>query len=404
VEVSDCPWAPEFRLVKVGLKGLEMHVDERPASNLVFLIDVSGSMSSADKLPLLKESMIALTKKLGEKDRVGMVVYAGSSGVVLNPTPGNEQKTITDALERLNAGGSTNGGQGIELAYRLAKEHFIEGGVNRVILASDGDFNVGMTNTESLISMVEAKAREDAIFLTVLGFGDGNLKEARMEQIANKGNGNYYYIDNAKEGRRVLVDRLSSTLVAIAKDVKIQVDFNPGQVSDYRLIGYANRMLKAEDFRDDTKDAGEIGAGHTVTALYQVLPTSSERAQNLAAAHKSKYVADAEPVEAEPAVDLIASPEMLTVKLRYKKPAEDTSVEFELPVIDNETKWQDASGDFKFAAAVAGYGLVLRESEHKGKLNLDMVRKMAEEGRGSDGHGLRQEFIDMVTRSMALGR
>ena len=202
----------------------------------------------------------------------------------------------------------------------------------------------------------------------------------------------------------MLVDRLSSTLVAIAKDVKIQVDFNPGQVSDYRLIGYANRMLKAEDFRDDTKDAGEIGAGHTVTALYQVLPASRERAQNLAAAHKSKYVADGDEVKAEPAVELIDSPEMLTVKLRYKKPAEDTSVEFELPVIDKETKWQDASGDFKFAAAVAGYGMVLRESEHKGTLNLDKVRKMAEEGRGSDSHGLRQEFIDMVTRSMALSR
>lgn len=402
VEMADCPWAPEYRLVKVGLKGKEMHINERPNSNLVFLIDVSGSMDDPDKLPLLKQSMIALSRKLGKNDSLGIVVYAGNSGVVLEPTRCDERKTVEAALERLSAGGSTNGGAGIKKAYALAKDHFIEGGVNRVILATDGDFNVGMTDTDDLITMVEEKAREDGIFLTVLGFGDGNLKESRMEQIADKGNGNYFYIDSAKEGRRVLVERLSSTLVAIAKDVKIQVDFNPGMVADYRLIGYANRMLKAEDFRDDTKDAGEIGAGHTVTALYQVLPASSDRAKALAEAHKSKYIAEEKVADPAEEIQLVESKELLTVKLRYKLPDEDSSVEFELPVVDSEAKWQESSEDFRFAAAVAGYGMLLRESEYKGQLSYKMVRELAEEGKGKDDSGLRQEFIDIVGRTEAL--
>ena len=403
VDVADCPWAPEFRLVKIGLKAKEIHVDERPASNLVFLIDVSGSMNNPDKLPLLKQSMIALTRKLGENDKIGIVVYAGSSGVVLEPTSGEERKTVEAALERLSAGGSTNGGEGIQRAYQMAKANFIEGGVNRVILATDGDLNVGITKTDDLVKMVRDKVVDDAIFLTVLGFGSGNLKESRMEQLANKGNGNYFYIDSAKEARRVLVEKLSSTLVAVAKDVKIQVDFNPGQVSEYRLIGYANRMLKAEDFADDTKDAGEIGAGHTVTALYQVLPASSERARAKANAHKSKYIVESDEVEKKADdVKLAESNEMLTVKLRYKQPEADKSTEFEVPVIDKEGTWQEADDDFQFAAAVAGYGMLLRESEFKGKLSYKLVRELADEGKGEDKSGMRQEFLDILGRTEAI--
>ncbi len=411
LEVASCPWEKEARLVRIGLKGLEMHPDQRPASNLVFLIDVSGSMSSDDKLPLLQSAMMALVDGLNEDDSIAIVVYAGSSGLVLDSTSGDLKGKIKEALGKLQSGGSTNGGQGIELAYATAKRHFIEGGVNRVVLASDGDFNVGVTNRDDLIAMVEERAKSDAIFLTVLGFGQGNLNDNMMEQIADKGNGNYFYIDNGKEGQRVLVDRLSATLVTIAKDVKIQVDFNPAKVARYRLIGYANRMLANKDFRDDTKDAGEIGAGHTVTALYQVLPAGTEKAVAEAEekarveSEESKYLrprAALGDAEAARAQELVSSEELLTVRLRYKQPDGEKAEEFEVGITDPGTRWEEASGDFRFAASVAGYGMLLRDSEYKGLLNYDLVLELADEGKGSDPHGLRAEFIDLVESSKAM--
>ncbi len=401
LEVASCPWKKEHRLLRIGLKGKEMHRDKRPPSNLVFLIDVSGSMNNAAKLPLLKKSMIALADSLNEDDSISIVVYAGNSGLVLEPTSGDLKDKIKEALERLRAGGSTNGGAGIQLAYDTAKQNFIEGGVNRVILATDGDFNVGVTNTNSLISMVEERAKEDHIFLTVLGFGTGNIKEDRMEQIADKGNSNYFYIDREQEGCRVLVEKLSSTLVAIAKDVKIQVEFNPGKVAKYRLIGYANRMLKNEDFDDDTKDAGEIGAGHTVTALYEILPVGPGGPTVDDVAKRSKYLSNEEEIKAKMA-RLVKSEELVTVRLRHKKPDEDTSKLMEEPLVDPGLGWAESSEDFRFAAAVAGYGMLLRDSEYKGGLNYDLVLELAEEGIGEDEHGLRPEFVDLVKRSQQI--
>ncbi|MEM9480355.1 MAG: von Willebrand factor type A domain-containing protein [Verrucomicrobiota bacterium] len=403
-EVAGCPWAPDHRLVRIGLKGKEMHVGERPPMNLVFLIDVSGSMSDQNKLPLLKTSMKKLVDQLSPRDRIAMVVYAGSAGVVLDATSGDRKDEIKGALERLQSGGSTAGGAGIQRAYEVAKQNFIDGGVNRVILATDGDFNVGTTDTNTLVEMVAARAKSDDVFLTILGFGEGNLKESRMEQIANKGNGNYYYIDNEKEGRRVLVEKLSGTLVTIAKDVKIQIDFNPGKVAYYRLIGYANRLLDKKDFADDTKDAGEIGAGHTVTALYEVVPAGVELKKPGGTDPKSRYFAasddDEDEIRAAPAPkELVESPEMLTVKLRYKQPEGTKSTLLEVPLVDEGSEWATSSGDFRFAAAVAGYGMMLRESPHRGNLSYDQVLELAIEGSHDgrpDPNGLREEFIEMV--------
>ncbi len=411
LEVASCPWEKDARLVRIGLKGLEMHPDKRPPSNLVFLIDVSGSMSSDDKLPLLQSAMMALVDALNEDDSIAIVVYAGNSGLVLDSTSGDLKGKIKDALAKLQSGGSTNGGQGIELAYATAKQHFIEGGVNRVVLATDGDFNVGVTNHESLVGMVEEKAKNDRVFLTVLGFGQGNLNDHMLEQIADKGNGNYFYIDNAKEGQRVLVDRLSATLVTIAKDVKIQVDFNPAKVARYRLIGYANRMMENREFLDDSKDAGEIGAGHTVTALYQILPAGTEtalaeeeEAKAKVEENPSKYLKSdtATEVDKAQAQELIPSDELLTVGLRYKQPEADESEGFEVGLVDPGTRWEEAGGDYRFAASVAGYGMLLRDSEYKGQLNYDLVLELADEGKGSDPHGLRAEFIDLVKASKEL--
>jgi len=393
VAVAGCPWTPKHRLARVGLKGWEMARHQRPASNLVFLLDVSGSMNSPNKLPLLKEAMGLLVQQLGEKDSVSIAVYAGASGLVLPPTPGSDQRAIIGALDRLEAGGSTNGGAGIELAYDLATRNFIKGGVNRVILATDGDFNVGTTNRGDLTRMIEDKAKS-GVFLTVLGFGLGNYKDATMETLADKGNGNYAYIDTIREAKKVLVDEIGSTMVTIAKDVKIQVEFNPAEVAAYRLIGYENRILAAEDFNDDTKDAGEVGCGHTVTALYEIVPAGT--AIDIPGVDPLKYQ---QPVELSREA---GSGELFTIKLRYKKPDGDKSTLLSFPVSDSGADWSSTGPDFKFAAAVASFGMILRDSPYKGGATIETVLELAGEGQGRDAHGYRAEFIELVNKAWSL--
>jgi Ca-activated chloride channel family protein len=394
IEVAECPWKEGHRLVRVGLKGREVDNEQRPESNLVFLLDVSGSMDSPDKLPLLQAGMKMLAEQMRENDRVAIVVYAGSEGLALPSTSGANRQRIIDVLDQLQAGGSTAGGAGIELAYRIAQDNFIPGGVNRVVLCTDGDFNVGTTSTAALQRMVEEKAKT-GVFLSVLGFGRGNLNDAMMETIADKGNGNYNYIDGLTEAQKVLVEQMGGTLVAIAKDVKIQIEFNPAQVAAYRLIGYENRMLAAEDFNDDKKDAGEIGAGHTVTALYEVVPAGMK--VDVPSVDPLKY----QPA-AKPAGGKRASKELLTLKLRYKEPDGDTSRLLEFPVTDNDKRFGQASADFQFAASVAGFGMLLRGSEHKGTTTYDAVLEMASASKGADPHGYRAEFLEMVRRAKAL--
>lgn len=413
VEIASCPWRPEHRLVRIGLKGMEIPRDNRPATNLVFLLDVSGSMNEPSKLPLVKEGLKRLVESLTVDDRVAIVVYAGASGLVLDSTYVSEKETILGALDRLNAGGSTNGGAGIELAYAVAQQHFIKDGVNRVILATDGDFNVGVTNRGDLIRLAEEKAKT-GVFLTALGFGMGNLKDDTIEQIANKGNGMYAYIDTIEEAQKVLVDQLSGSLVTIAKDVKIQVEFNPAIVKSYRLLGYENRMLAAQDFNDDTKDAGEIGAGHTVTALYEVQLAGDE--DNLAGAEAAEQDAGAQAGEGDtPEVDPLryqqpaqltkvaqSSGEMLTVKVRYKKPDGDVSTLVEFPTRDEGKAWDQASHDFRFAASVAVLGMILRDSPHKGSATLADVQAWAETGLGDDRFGYRRAFIEMARQAQQV--
>ena len=397
VEVASAPWKPEHRLVKVGLKGREIAQDKRPPSNLVFLIDVSGSMQPPNKLPLIKRGLPLLVEKLTENDRVSVVVYAGASGLVLPSTTCDHKAKILAALENLEAGGSTNGGSGIQLAYHTAIANFIKGGTNRVILATDGDFNVGVTNQGELTRLIEEKAKS-GVFLSVLGFGMGNYKDSTLEKLADKGNGNYAYVDSLQEARKVLVEEMGGTLITIAKDVKIQVEFNPALVGAYRLIGYENRILRAEDFNDDTKDAGEIGAGHTVTALYEVVPAGKEG--SLPGVDALKYQ---KPVEA---ARESKSGELLTLKLRYKDPDGTTSKLIQVPVSDRGTNWTQASRDFKFASAVAALGMILRDSPYKGNATLGGVLDLAEAGKGEDKQGYRAEFIELVaaTRGLVEGR
>ena len=387
VEVASCPWNPQHRLARIGLKGKEIEEQERAAANLVFLLDVSGSMNEPNKLPLLKSAMGMLVQHLSDHDRVSIVVYAGAAGVVLPSTSCKEKPTILASLDRLQAGGSTAGSEGIQLAYRVAGDNCTAESVNRVILCTDGDFNVGITNQGDLVRLIEEKAAE-GVFLTCLGFGMGNYKDSTLEKLADKGNGNYAYIDTIHEARKVLVEQLAGTLVTIAKDVKIQVDFNPALVGAYRLIGYENRMLRAEDFRDDTKDAGEIGAGHTVTALYELIPAGKEA--HLRQAEPSKYQQTVQPTEAA------ASDELLTLRLRYKQPAAETSDETSFSVSDAGKSLVGASGDFRFAAAAACFGMLLRDSEHKGESTCDLVLELARSGKGDDPHGYRGEFVKLV--------
>lgn len=390
---TNAPWTSEHLLVRIGLKGREIENKHRPNSNLVFLIDVSGSMNSPNKLPLVKQSLRLLVGQLRGTDRVAMVVYASATGLVLPSTSGTDRRVILDAIEGLEAGGSTDGGSGIQLAYDVASQNFIEGGVNRVILCTDGDFNVGITNEGDLTRLIEDKAKS-GVFLTVLGFGMGNYKDSTLEKLADKGNGNYAYIDTQNEARKVLVEELSGTLVTIAKDVKIQVEFNPVEVAGYRLIGYENRILAKEDFNDDTKDAGEIGAGHTVTALYEVVPAGHSVPS--AAVDELKYQTAASLTQYS------ETGELLTVKLRYKEPDGDTSTLLEYPLAAEGDSFEHTSADFKFSSAVACFGMILRDSEYKGTSTLDDVLEIARGSQGDDRWGYRAEFVDLVERAQQI--
>jgi Ca-activated chloride channel family protein len=390
-EVGECPWRAEHRLVHIGIQGKHLKQDTIPPRNLVFLVDVSGSMRDPDKLPLLRQGLMMLADRLRESDRVAIVVYAGASGVVLEPT--NDKRQIRRALSRLSAGGSTAGAEGLELAYEVAKRNFRKDAINRVILASDGDFNVGPSSEGELVDLIEEK-RRSGVFLSVLGFGTGNLNDAMMESIADHGNGNYAYIDSEREAERVLVAQADSTLVTIAKDVKIQVEFNPAEVESYRLIGYENRVLAHDDFNDDEKDAGEIGAGHTVTALYEIVPAGAG--------------------EVEPRVDPLkyrdggglsaasASGELMTVKIRYKQPDGDTSDRLSFPVTDDDRQLSDTTDDYRFSAAVASFGMLLRDSQHRGQSTWALTQKLAHGAIGRDPRGDRREFLDLVRKAAAL--
>lgn len=404
VELSECPWQPQHRLARIAIKGREIGMEHR-SSNLVFLVDVSGSMSEPNKLPLVQQSLRMLTERLGEEDRVSLVVYAGSSGVVLPSTSGQKKVEILAAVDNLRAGGGTHGSAGIKLAYEQAVSGFIKDGVNRVILCTDGDFNVGTTSPEELEKLITEKARS-GVFLSVLGYGSGNLQDRTMETLADKGNGNYAYIDNLAEARKVLVEQMSGTLVTIAKDVKIQVEFNPAQVRGYRLIGYENRLLAKEDFNDDTKDAGEIGAGHTVTALYEIVPASlplDAKPQPLVDSLKyQNEVAVAAPLPDANLAPAAQTHEVMTVKLRYKKPDGNVSQLIEVPVKDEGKKLKAASREFKFATAIAGFGLLLRDSAYKGQLTWDSIRQLARDGKGPDKNGYRGEFLQLIEKGAAM--
>jgi len=403
LEIAGCPWQPEHRLVRIGLRGRDVAADNRGASNLVFLLDVSSSMEPADRLPLIKQSMRLLVDKLTENDRVAIVVYAGASGLALPSTTGDQKEKIKTALEELQAGGSTNGAAGIELAYRIAADNFIKGGVNRLILATDGDFNVGLTSQGDLVRLAEEKAK-GGVFLTVLGVGDDNLKDSTMQKLADKANGNYAHLDSLAEARKVLVEQVNGTLVAIAKDVKIQVEFNPARVASYRLLGYEKRMLRKEDFNNDKADGGEIGAGHTVTALYEVVPVGKQQdpAANAPAVDSLKYQASDPAAAASAPMDSELSTQMLTVKLRHTTPDGKTSKLTERALTDNGASFAAASADLKFAAAVAEFGMILRKSPHRGVGTLSSVLEWADLGRGSDAAGARAGFIDLVRKAQAL--
>ena len=405
MELANCPWSKRHKLLRVGIKGKEVHVDERPASNLVFLLDVSGSMNSTDKLPLLKRGLQMMVDQLNENDRVSIVTYAGNAGLVLEPTSGDQTRKIKEAIEKLNAGGSTNGSAGIELAYQLAQKHFIEDGVNKVILATDGDLNVGVTQNHELVELIKQKASEN-VFLTVLGFGTGNLKDSKMEQLADNGNGIYAYIDGLSEARKVLVDNLSGSLVTIAKDVKLQLEFNPAEVTSYRLIGYENRTLQTEDFNNDQIDAGEIGAGHTVTAIYELLTTDAPELVSdspVKMKYQSKAQVDKKPVpKTEVNLNLSAqakSGELLTLALRYKQPDSNTSQRLEFTIDNESNRFESASADFQFAASVASFGMLLRSSQHAGDATKSMIEDMAEPAIGEDSSGYRTEFLELVRKA-----
>lgn len=386
-EISTAPWNAKHKLVHIGLQGKKISTDNLPPSNLVFLIDVSGSMEDPNKLPLLKTSFKMLVEQLRPQDHVAIVVYAGAAGLVLEPTPGSEKKTIIEALDRLQAGGSTAGGAGINLAYAVAKEHFKKNGNNRVILATDGDFNVGESSNASMERLIEEK-RNDGIFLTVLGFGMGNYKDSKMEILADKGNGNYAYIGNITESRKVLVNEFGGTLFTIAKDVKLQIEFNPAKVKAYRLIGYENRMLKSEDFNNDKKDAGELGSGHTVTALYEIIPAGVD----------SEFfkIDDLKYQTTKVEKSAVNSKELMTIKLRYKKPDADVSQLIVHPLVDSNVELAKTSDNFRWSASVAAFGMLLRESEYVKDFSYDEVVQMAQGAKGEDSEGYRIEFINMA--------
>ncbi len=389
-ELALSPWSEDHALLRIGLKGYEPAPRDRPSSNLVFLLDVSGSMNSPDKLPLLKKSLVLLSKQLKSDDKVSIVVYAGASGIVLEPTDGNQTLEIEQALEKLSAGGSTNGQAGIQLAYKLAKKNYNPSGINRVILATDGDFNVGTSNVDALKELIERK-REEGISLTTLGFGTGNYNDHLMEQLADVGNGNYAYIDSLNEARKVLVEELSATLMTIAKDVKIQVEFNPDLVKEYRLLGYENRALAREDFNNDNVDAGEVGAGHTVTALYEIVlqGSNSKRVDPL------RYQR-----HASPEINLTdkVSGELAYIKFRYKNLNSTKSKLISRPIVTPKqlVSFENASEDFRFSATVAQFGESLRRSKYVTELDYESIINHALNSKGSDPFGYRSEFIQLV--------
>ncbi len=385
-EYSECPWNENHKLLKIGLQGKEIPTDDLPNSNFVFLIDVSGSMRSQNKLPLLKESMKVLVNQMRKDDKVAIVVYAGAAGLVLPPTSGNKKETIINAFNNLQAGGSTAGGAGIQLAYKIAQENFIKGGNNRVILATDGDFNVGASSDNDMERLIEEK-RKSGVFLTCLGYGMGNYKDSKMETLANKGNGNYAYIDNIQEANRFLGKEFKGSMFAIAKDVKIQIEFNPKHVQSYRLIGYENRKLRPEDFKNDAIDAGELGSGHTVTALYEIIPTGV----------KSDYLKEVDGLKySNVSNNQNFSEELATIKFRYKKPDGEKSTEM-VETIKNETiALAKTSDDFKFSSSVAWFGLKLRDSKLISNKSIADIKNLAKQGKSNDAEGYRSEFIRLV--------
>ena len=393
-EIASCPWNVDHKLVHIGLQGKIIPTDNLPPSNLVFLIDVSGSMQDMNKLPLLKSAFKMLVEKMRDQDRVAMVVYAGAAGLVLPSTTGSKKDIIMAALDKLEAGGSTAGGEGIRLAYEVAMENFIEKGNNRIILATDGDFNVGASSNAEMERLIERK-RDEGVFLTVVGFGMGNYKDDKMEILADKGNGNYAYIDNLQEARKVFVNEFGGTLFTIAKDVKFQIEFNPTKVQAYRLIGYENRRLKNEDFNDDKKDAGELGSGHTVTALYEIIPVGM----------KSEFVKTIDPLKYQNTQEenfAKNSGELMTLKLRYKAPDGNVSKLITTTVMDKNKDWETASENFLWSSAVAEFGMLIRESKFAQEADVQSVLNLARQSKGEDEEGYRSEFIRLVESSRFL--
>ena len=390
-EISECPWNKENQLVLIGLQGKNIPMENLPASNLVFLIDVSGSMMDENKLPLVKASMKMLADQLREKDRISIVVYAGNAGLVLPSTSGSDKMKIKTAIDALEAGGSTAGGAGIQLAYKTAQQNFMHEGNNRIILCTDGDFNIGASSDDEMVRLIEEE-RDKGIYISVLGFGMGNYKDSKMEQIADRGNGNYAYIDGINEAKKVLVSQFGGTLFTIAKDVKLQIEFNPNKVAGYRLIGYENRMLSKEDFNDDKKDAGELGSGHTVTALYEIIP----------AGVKSSFLKDVDPLKYQKPGKKSFSNEILTVKFRYKAPGNDYSKLIVHPVKDNIEKLDNTSDNFKFAASVADFAMLLHDSKYKGNSTFQQVISLASAALGSDTEGYRKEFLLLAKKAEVL--
>jgi Ca-activated chloride channel homolog len=394
-EISECPWNSKHRLVHIGLQGKEIPMESLPPANIVFLVDVSGSMEDPDKLPLVKSSMNLLVDHLRKDDKVAIVVYAGNAGLVLPSTSGANKEEIKKAIEDLEAGGSTAGGEGIQLAYKIARKEFIKNGNNRIILATDGDFNVGLSSDDDLVRLIE-KERQSGVFLSVLGYGMGNYKDNKMQLLADRGNGNHSYIDNINEAKKVLVSEFGSTLFTIAKDVKLQLEFNPAKVQAYRLIGYENRVMAAEDFNDDKKDAGELGSGHTVTALYEVIPVGVQ----------SEFIKSVDPLKYQPSKVNVAvtsgGEEIMTIKLRYKKPDEEVSKLITHPVIDSHIDLVKTSDNFRFSAAVASFGMLLRDSEYKQQSSWQQVISMAKSAKGNDVNQYRGEFIKLVQAASSM--
>jgi Ca-activated chloride channel family protein len=391
--VAVCPWKPAHKLLHIGLRTKSVDAFNLPPANLVFLIDVSGSMDAPNRLPLVQRSLRLLVEQLREQDRVGIVVYAGAAGMVLAPTPGSEKERILSAIDSLTPGGSTHGSQGIHLAYQLARDSFLQSGNNRVILATDGDFNVGVSSDGELVRLIESE-RDSGVFLTVLGFGMGNYKDSKMKKLADHGNGNYAYIDTLAEARKVLVEQMAGTLLTVAKDVKLQVEFNPARVKSYRLIGYESRILRPEEFNDDKRDAGDIGAGIAVTALYEVTPAGSP--DELPGVDPLRY-------QQAPVTNTASrSKELAMLKFRYKPPQESKSRLFTQVVLDNPRSFSDAPADMRFAAAVSEYGLLLRQSKFAAASSFDHVLAVAGQSRGADPAGYRAAFIELVKSARLL--